>query len=88
MIFISQAQLVTGPFECGKDGIEFCNKFLQSGGISCERSTPVKCFNKDQNNENSGHYCAQMAKDNCNLFISKYGFLCNATNCIMSLYTG
>lgn len=81
--YTAEAQLVTSPFECGKENLELCNTFIANGGLTCERKTQPKC---DQQNKEEA--CSQTAQDICRSFIAKYGYSCDTTSCFMSLYTG
>lgn len=77
-------QLVTGPFECSQEGIDFCNKFLENGGLYCQRNTQIICYHQNQE-ANDRDYCDPKATYNCRTFLSKYGYSCNPTTCLMSL---
>jgi hypothetical protein len=79
----SHAQLVPGPFECGQEGKNMCNKFIENGGLTCKRNTQIICYHKNQN-DNDKDYCNSEATYNCRTFLSKYGFICDTTTCIMS----
>lgn len=79
------AQLVPGPFECGKKVKELCQEFLDNGGMTCHYNEQIICHHKNQE-DNDKDYCKPKATYSCRTFISTYGYLCNAKHCIMSHY--
>lgn len=81
---VLNAQLVTPPFDCSKEGKDLCDKFIEKGGLTCKQYTQTICYHKNQQ-DNDRDYCDPQANYNCRTFLSRYGYFCNATMCAMSL---
>ncbi|KAI7889398.1 uncharacterized protein EV154DRAFT_514567 [Mucor mucedo] len=79
------ALLLPGPFECNNATTSYCQKFLQSGGLSCQYNTQIICVHENQE-ANDRDYCLTDATYNCRTFISVYGYTCDKETCIMSHY--
>lgn len=79
------ADLVPGPFKCEKDVKNLCQQFLDNGGMTCHYNEQIICYHENQE-ANDKDYCDPKATYSCRTFISTYGYLCDAQNCVMSHY--